>query len=368
MGTVVVACGSASRGGIDAIAAEYVRLARVEDGHGAEYLEAVANARSRLQDIQEQDGRRAFLLAQLHALERRAKVVAGERIAIRDEAATLGMTVPAYDATRAEDLRAELQKALPGAGTLPARLAAHRRANAVPRSSLDTVASRSVEECRARTPPLHDVPDGGVELRYVVDTPWPAYTNLEPGTGNPNAEPGTRNRNRNRNLRSVVALRRDVAWLEDDLLAVVCHETYPGHHVQQLIWSDLRMNRGWQEFAVTPMFTPLAVMAERAANAATLLVVSREERSAVSRILDDFAPLALSTAVAVADGELDRRAGIARLRDELLMPDPEGFLAFVTEYRAMAVAYVSPLPEMKGWSEYLSLLRSPERLVGSARR
>lgn len=332
------------------MAAEYVRLARMENAHDANYLEAVRQLRTGVADLPPDEARRVFLLDQLAALERRARFLAGERTTIRDDAAALGMTVPAYDAARAVRLRADLETALPGRGTLLERLAAHRREHAVPRSGLERITTQAVEECRKRTPPLERIADGGVELRYVVDTPWPAFTTNR-GNG-----------------KSVIELRRDVAWLEDDLLSVVCHETYPGHHVQNLVWDDLRASRGWEELAVTPMFTPHAVMAERAANAATALIVPSTERPPVSRALEEFAPLALATAVEIVDGQLDRSSGLARLRDDLLMPDPDGFVAFVEKYRVMAVAYVTPLPKLRDWNDYLALLRSPERLVGSGPR
>jgi hypothetical protein len=114
------------------------------------------------------------------------------------------------------------------------------------------------------------------------------------------------------------------------------------------------------------MFTPHGVMAERAAVSATALVMPPGSRSAVARILDAFAPLALATAISIADDEMDRAKGLERLRDDLLMPDPEGFLAFVERYRSMAVAYVTPAPDVHDQQSYLALLRSPARLVAGA--
>ena len=348
-GCLAIAAAACGRGpSLDGLAADYVRLARMDGMHDARYIEALERTRAQLASSDERDGRRAFLLAQVSALARRARYLAGERASIEDEAAALGMRLPSYDEGRAAALRGELDAALPGRGGLNDRLSAHRRANAVPRSGLDQAARVAVEQCRSRTPLPAGIHDEGLELRYVIDRPWPAFTT------------------RKTNAASVVEVRRDVAWLADDLLMVVCHETYPGHHLQNLVWEERRVKQGWVEFSVTPMFTPLAVMAERAANAATALVVPREQRSAVSRALEDLAPLALATAVEIADGRLDRAAGLRRLRDDLVMPDPESFLRFVEEYRAMAVAYVAPLSEVGEWRDYFELLRSPERLAGSS--
>lgn len=344
---VLVAC-SSPRPAIDGSAREYVRLARAGERHDAAFIEEIAAARQDLVGLQEIDGRRAFLLAQLAALERRARFLGGRQVSIRDEASALGLSVPAYDARHIDTLRRELDVALPGTGPLVARLAAHRRKHAVSRSQLESVAMRSVAECQARTPATSGVRDAGIELRYVIDRPWPAFTTYR--------DDGT----------SLVEIRRDVAWLEGDLLVVLCHETYPGHHLQNIVWDDLRRTRGWAEFAVMPPFTPHAVMAERAAIAATSLVVSAGSRLRVTRILEALAPLAAATAASIVDGEIDRATGVARLRDDLLMPDPDGFLAFVERYRSMAVAYVTPLPDVRDWPSYFRLLRSPARLVAGA--
>ncbi|MGH9346035.1 MAG: hypothetical protein ACRD26_02105 [Vicinamibacterales bacterium] len=343
-------CGPRAADSIDAAAEEYVALARGVERRDQRLTGRIAAAHDRVSRLEARDGRRAFLLAQLRALERRARFLSGARTSIREEAGALGLSPPPYDGSRAAALRAELDAVLPGQGLLVDRLAQHRQASALPRARLDAVSNRLVDECRARTPVPDDLLDAGVELRYVIDRPWPAFTSYR--------DDG----------RSTVEIRRDAAWFEADLRRVLCHETYPGHHLQNLVWDDLRDRRGWVELAVTPAFTPHGAMAERLAVAATDLAVPRAERPAVSRILDDLAPLALALAIATADGEIARDAGLRRLRDEVLMPDAGGFLAFVEENRSMAVAYVTPVPGVRDWQTYLALLRSPERLVGGAVR
>jgi hypothetical protein len=334
----------------DTAAAEYVRLARAGARPDAEYLQALASARADVSNLEERDGRRAFLLAQLAALERRARFLAGESATVREEAARSGMPAPVYDAARAIELREQLEAALPGAGSLQARLEAYRRSRGVGRAQLDATAKRLVDDCRAQTPSPGDMRDGRVELRYVLGQPWPAFTTYR-GAGV-----------------SLVEIRRDVAWNEDDLRAVLCHETYPGHHVQHLVWDELRQGRGWVEFAVMPSFTPHALMAERAAVAATNLLWPPADRPPVERILSGLAPLAAAVAVDVVDGRLERAAGLARLQNELLMPNAHEFVAFVEQYRSMTLAYVTPVPDVRDWQGYLELLRSPERLVAGARQ
>jgi hypothetical protein len=88
----------------------------------------------------------------------------------------------------------------------------------------------------------------------------------------------------------------------------------------------------------------------------------------VQQVLADFAPLATATAVDIVDGAVEREPGLARLRDDLVMPNAEAFVAFVEEYRSMTLAYVTPAAEITDWQSYLELLRSPARLVAGERR
>jgi hypothetical protein len=335
---------------LDEVATEYVRLAGLGDRSDRVFIDAIAAVQRQVRALEERDGRRAFLLAQLAALHRRARLLSGERLSVRSEAAALGLPVPTFDSARASSVRQALAAALPGRGSLLERLDSHRRAGVVRRAQLDATVTRLVAECRARTPPPGELLDGGVRFRYVIEKPWPAFT-TDAGNG-----------------QSVVEIRRDVAWREEDLRLVLCHETYPGHHAQHLVWRDAAQRRGWIEFNVTPMFTPHAVMSERAAVTATGLAWPRESRSAVTRLLDDLAPLAAATAVDIVDGALDRQAGMKRLRDELLMPNGEEFIAFVERYRSMALAYVTPVADVRDWQSYVTLLRSPSRLVAGAKQ
>jgi hypothetical protein len=344
----LAACAGSPHLSIAEVAAEYVRLARETSRSDEGYVRALRDLSARVQGLEEDRGRRAFLLAQLAALERRARVIAGHRVTIRAEAAALGLQAPVFDADRAAQLRAELGAALPGAGPVAGRLASYHRQHSIPRANLDSTATRLVSECRARMPSSGEDDGGSIELRYVADRAWPAFATYK----------GHR--------RTEVEIRRDVAWTMDDLRVVLCHETYPGHHLQHLVWAELHDRHGWVEFAVTPPFTPLAIMAERSAVTATDLLWPAADRPAIQRVLSDLAPLAAATAVDIVDGQLDRPAGLARLRDELLMPNASEFITFVEQQRSMSLAYVMPAPGIRDWQSYMNLLRSPDRLVEGA--
>lgn len=365
---LVVSCGArcAPPGTIDELAQDYVLLALALDRHDPDFVDVVsptgkfdwslneivtraARARERVRTANGDDGRRVFLAAQLAAVERRARWRRGERDSIRQDALALGLKLPAFDAARVAALRADLERTIGGTGPLSQRLARAQRETAVPRSVLDETFRRAIDECRTRTARHLRVPESRLEVRYVIERPWLAYTTYEAGG------------------RGIVEVRRDVPLSEEDLLGLACHEAYPGHHLQNLVWDkELFHERNWVEFSLTPLFTPHGIMAERAASAAGALALPEATRSPVRRFLDALAPHALAVAVAHVDGEIDRDTALRRLRDELLMPQPGQFLDFVARYRAYAAAYVAPDAPFRTWAEYESLLVSPEKLVQGA--
>jgi hypothetical protein len=297
-----------------------------------------------------EEPRRAFIDAQLAAMERRMRLLRGEHTSIHEEAAAFGLPVPIYDKERVDDLRKQLDAALPGDSPLAERLARDRASHAIGRAHLQAAAERAAGQCRARTEKLGHTPRGRIDFRFVIDRPWAAVSLYDGDEA------------------STVEIRRDAMFSEAQLLALVCHESWPGHHVQHLVWSDLARRRGWIELEVTPAFSPHGILAERAAVSATALAVPRAERPTIDRILDDLAYAALAVAIAHADGELSKTDAVERLRTTLLMPDPEAFLAFVARYRALAIAYVTPVPGVTDWQSYERLLTSPEAIVAGARR
>jgi hypothetical protein len=357
---------------LSAVAAQYVTLARDLDAIDPDFIldgkePATGSARPSLElvlenarglraelsrlDIDEiEEPRRTFIDAQLAAVDRRVRLLRGQHTSIHEEAADFGLPIPMYDKARVDDVRRQLDAALPGDGPLVERLARDRTARAIGRARLQAAAEHAAAQCRARTERLGHPARGRIDFRFVIDRPW-AGVSLYQGDES-----------------SIVEIRRDAMFSEPQLLALVCHESWPGHHVQHLIWNDLARRRGWIELEVIPAFSPHGIMAERAAVSAAALVVPRAEAPAVDRILDELAYSALAVAIAHSDGELNKTDAVERLRTALLMPDPESFLTFVARYRALAIAYVTPAPAIRDLQSYHELLVSPEAIVAGARR
>jgi hypothetical protein len=256
-----------------------------------------------------------------------------------------------FNAELVAGIRSQLDRIIEGMEPLARRVARARQRAAVPRARLDAALRRAIDECRTRTKRHLDVPEGILDLRYVVDRPWLAYAMYEGGG------------------RGTIEVRRDASLSEEDLWELACHETYPGHHFQNLVWDkELVQKRNWVEFSVTPLFTPHGVMAERAASAAAALAMPEAMRDPVRQLLDALGPQALAVAVGHLDGEIDRETAVHRLSDDLVMPQPEQFLDFVARYRAYAAAYVASDQPVGSWTEYYDLLVSPDKLVRGAAR
>jgi hypothetical protein len=146
------------------------------------------------------------------------------------------------------------------------------------------------------------------------------------------------------------------------LLQLAAHEATPGHHAQHVLSTvHLVERRGWRERALSPAFGPHRLLAEGAAEAGAGLLLPLEvrERVCAERLLPAaglpraaaprlvrverlVAALDLEVAHLAADyldTALGTEAATARLRDDALVLDPPGMLAFVEKQRSRALAY-----------------------------
>lgn len=75
------------------------------------------------------------------------------------------------------------------------------------------------------------------------------------------------------------------------MIRLGCHEAYPGHHVLYSLYErNLAERRGWIEYTLFPLFSPMALIAEGAADYGPDLAFPGDERMAFER--DTLLPLA----------------------------------------------------------------------------
>jgi len=289
--------------------------------------------------------RQAFLRTQVTAVKFRIEQLQGRRTGFDQEALIVaGFTAPTIDERSVAPLLAALDRRLPGAGPLAARLERFSRAVAVPPERVEAVVDASLAACRSRTLRHIALPAGEhVEVVYVRGRPWSAYANYQG------------------NFRTRVEINIDTPRRPDQILELMCHETYPGHHLQYtLLESRLVRGRGWRELQILPLLSPASVLAEGVASAGVDLALARTERSALERDLfrlagvsPDLVPLTddigrLTRELAAAgtegvrrylDGRLTRAETALWLEHWAAMPRPAEMIAFTERFRTYVVGY-----------------------------
>jgi hypothetical protein len=191
--------------------------------------------------------RARWFRAQLDAIEVQLRALSGDPLPYVDHVAACFDFRMARrpDATYAA-AAARLEELLPGDGPLPDRLAAWDARFVIPAPRLRVVIDRLVVVARARAAALFGVPGGeDLTVGLVTDQPWGGYNWYDGG------------------LRSRVDVNTDLPVHVKRLLDTMCHETYPGHHLEHA-WkeADLVGGRGLLEASVLTINTPECFISE----------------------------------------------------------------------------------------------------------
>jgi len=144
----------------------------------------------------------------------------------------------------------ELDKILPGKGSLDARVNEFKNKFFIPAEKLDTVFTAAIKECRRRTLEHIELPKNeNFKVEYVKNKSWRAY-NWFKG-----------------NYFSLIEVNTDLPVSIDQVISLAAHEGYPGHHVfNSMLEKNLVDDRGWVEYSVYPIFSPVSLLAEGTAN------------------------------------------------------------------------------------------------------
>jgi hypothetical protein len=195
--------------------------------------------------------RRQYLIRQTEALIARVEIVQGKKLKFDEESKALYDAVAPHN-TEAyfEGLIHDLEREVPGSGSLAARLDEFRKEFIIPKEKLDAVFKAAIDGCRARTlQHLTLPPNENFTVEYVTNKSWSGY-NWYQG-----------------NYRSLIQVNTDLPIYIDRAIDLACHEGYPGHHVyNSLLEKNLVRDRGWNEFTVYPLFSPQSLIAEGSAN------------------------------------------------------------------------------------------------------
>lgn len=272
-------------------------------------------------------------------------------------------------------LRDALDQALPGSGSLRVRVAGLRRALIVPPDRRLAVFERALEACRARTLEHWDLPrDEALEVVATrdVDAAWHEYRG---------------------GFRSTLRLNDLALGTVDRAVDVACHEGYPGHHAQFVLFEAAAGAAGLPlEDRLVLLRSPASAFREGAAQYAVDLAFPPAERLAFER--DVLFPMAgldpalaetLATVRPLLDrlqvvvpyaiaaheaGEISDQEAILRLRNEALVASPRALFAFAHEMGAYVAGYTMvhealrervPPDAPEAWDRLRRWLERPER-------
>jgi hypothetical protein len=292
--------------------------------------------------------RKHLLAAQLIAARTRMAMLAGESFTFEQEATGLYALHPQLKPLSAYDpVLQQLEALFPGDGPLWQRVDAFTRRTAIPADKLEAVMHASIAECKRRT--LQHIalpPEENFTLALVTQQPWSGY-NWYKG-----------------NATSLIQINTDLPVLMNRAVDLGCHEGYPGHHVfNMLLEQRLSQQRGWKEFTVYPLYSPMSLIAEGSANYGIELAFPGDEKQAFER--DVLYPLAgldpalslldtqlaqvrsalsgarLTIAKDYLDGRIDRAEAV-RLAQHYLVLSPERAeqsINFTDKYRSYVINY-----------------------------
>lgn len=270
-------------------------VARLRDDAGA------LHERARSTEV-EDPVRRRWLVAQLAAIEAQLRALTGDPLPYADHVATcfdLPMTRRS-DAVYAA-AAAQLAELVPGDDPLPDRLAAWDARFVVPPARLGAVIDRLIALVRERAAGHFGLPDGeGLRVGLVTNQPWGAYNWYDGG------------------LQSRVDLNTDLPIEVKRLIDTLCHETYPGHHLEHA-WkeADLVRSRGRVEASVLTINTPECLISEGLAELGRLFASPPGSEADLLEELFGLAGLPIARDPAAARDAAERTVAMADVRATL---------------------------------------------------
>lgn len=216
-----------------------------------------------------------FLDKQITAVQTKIEMINNKKFTFDEEAKLLyDAEPPVYTEDYFKQLLGELEKELPGKGTLTERYDNFKKQFIIPKEKVDAVFQAAIAEAKKRTRQFIALPDSeDFHLEYVTDKSWSGYNWYQGG------------------YKSLIQINTQFPIYIDRAVDLACHEGYPGHHVfNVLIEQNLVNAKGWKEFTVYPLFSPQSLIAEGSANYGIDVAFPGEERIQFER--DVLFPLA----------------------------------------------------------------------------
>ena len=212
-----------------------------------------------------------WLRDQAHGLRTYAGVLAGEEPSYSDEVEDCyGLRPQRVGTEQYEAVHERLEELLPGDGPLGDRYEEWREARTLPAERVVPAMNEVMALLREETARVVELPQGeGLVLEEVRDEPWWAF-NYYLG-----------------DLRSRVVVNLDQPDTADDIVELVMHEVYPGHHTEHAVKEQRFIrDRGEIEESIQMVPTPAALLQEGLAETGPTVVLRPDVLARLSELLD----------------------------------------------------------------------------------
>jgi hypothetical protein len=250
---------------VDAYFGPPEEAAAVEAAPPVEPRTLVSDAEALLDELED-----CWLRDQVAGLRTYAGVLAGETGTYADEVAGCYGVRPTYtDESVFTAAHEQLEELLPGDGPLAERYQRWRTSILVPSERVERTVAAAIEEARAWTRGLLELPDEeGVALETVRGEPWLAFCDY---LGD---------------FRSRISVNLDLPLSAVDLLQIASHETYPGHHTERCSKEHLLVRgRGLLEETLVLVPTPQSLVSEGIAGLALEVLLESDGGAALAAVL-----------------------------------------------------------------------------------
>jgi hypothetical protein len=326
--------------------------------------------------------RQDFLLIQLYAVRAFIHQLTGTTLPFDTESLALyDAQSPLLSENDFDSILLELDQLLPGDGDLNARLSEYHRDFEIPHDKLDAVFTAAINEARARTKKYITLPEEeSFRVEYVNQQIWSAY-NWYKG-----------------NSYSLIQVNTDFPMFINRAIDLASHEGYPGHHVFSLLTEKYLVNdKGWMEYCIYPLYSPMSFLAEGSANYGIEVALPKVERMLfekntlfplagiapdkadlyyrVQAVLQKLSYAGNMVAKRYLDGEVDRATAIRLLMKYALSDEKRSTqrISFIEKNRSYVINYnlgqdivkayverrAGKNDEQHRWEIFADLLRHP---------
>jgi hypothetical protein len=257
-----------------------------------------------------------WLRDQVAGLRVYAGVLAGESRSYADEVEGCYGVRPTYtDEAVFTAAHEQLEGLIPGDGPLAERFKRWEDSLLVPAEQVEPTVAAIIEEARAWTRRLVELPEGeGVALETVRDVAWMAFCEY---LGD---------------LQSHISVNVDLPLSALELLVLSIHETYAGHHAERCSKEQLLVrDRGLLEETIVLVPTPQSLVSEGIAKLAPPLLLESDAGPALAAVLHD-AGIELDLAHALAVRRAQEPCEWAEVNAALMLHEDGASEAEVQEY------------------------------------